>query len=53
LNHLFLFGLQEALMEVNRQIIEAASQSNLPVALSGRPTKVTAEQINSTVKLFR
>lgn len=43
---------KEALMEVNRQLVEAASNSDLPVSLTGKPTKVTAEQLNSTLKLF-
>lgn len=44
---------KEALMEVNRQLVEAAADSNLPISLSGKPTKVTADQLNSTLMLFR
>lgn len=44
---------KEALMEVNRQLIEAASDCDLPISLSGKPTRVSAEQLNSTLSLFR
>jgi len=44
---------KEALMEVNRQLVEAASQCNLPLSLVGKPGRVTAEQLDSTLKLFR
>uniref|UniRef100_A0A8C1E8C0 Sec1 family domain containing 2 n=1 Tax=Cyprinus carpio carpio TaxID=630221 RepID=A0A8C1E8C0_CYPCA len=42
---------KEAVMEVRRQLVEAASKENLPIKLSlGR---VTAEQLCSYVQLFR
>uniref|UniRef100_A0A8C1X2N6 Sec1 family domain containing 2 n=1 Tax=Cyprinus carpio TaxID=7962 RepID=A0A8C1X2N6_CYPCA len=42
---------EEAVMEVRRQLVEAASKENLPIKLSlGR---VTAEQLCSYVQLFR
>ncbi|WAR31681.1 SCFD2-like protein [Mya arenaria] len=44
---------KEALMEVNRQLVEAAAQCDLPLSLSGKPGRVTAEQLDSTLKLFR
>ncbi|XP_060569466.1 sec1 family domain-containing protein 2-like [Ruditapes philippinarum] len=44
---------KEALMEVNRQLIEAASSCNLPVSLTGKPTRVSAEQLNATLSVFR
>ncbi|XP_013412242.1 sec1 family domain-containing protein 2 [Lingula anatina] len=44
---------KEALMEVNRQLVEAASSEHLPLSLSGRPGRVTVEQLHSHVKLFK
>ncbi|XP_053380994.1 sec1 family domain-containing protein 2-like isoform X2 [Mercenaria mercenaria] len=44
---------KEALMEVNRQLIEAASACGLPISLTGKPTRISAEQLNSTLTLFR
>ncbi|KAL4237716.1 Sec1 domain-containing protein 2 [Mactra antiquata] len=44
---------KEALMDVNRQLIEAATDCDLPVSLKGKPTRVTAEQLNSTLNLFK
>ncbi|KAH3796873.1 sec1 family domain-containing protein 2-like [Dreissena polymorpha] len=44
---------KEALMEVNRQLVEAAVKNGLPLSLTGKPTRVSAEQLNSTLKLFR
>ncbi|KAF5900539.1 sec1 family domain-containing protein 2, partial [Clarias magur] len=42
---------KEAVMEVRRQLVEAASKENLPIKLSlGR---VTGEQLSSYVQLFR
>ncbi|KAB5539696.1 hypothetical protein PHYPO_G00091980 [Pangasianodon hypophthalmus] len=42
---------KEAVMEVRRQLVEAASKENLPIKMSlGR---VTGEQLSSYVKLFR
>ncbi|XP_049337792.1 sec1 family domain-containing protein 2 [Astyanax mexicanus] len=42
---------KEAVMEVRRQLVEAASKENLPIKMSmGR---VTAEQLSSYVQLFR
>ena len=40
-------------MEVNRQIVEAASSCALPLKLTGKPGRVTADQLNSTLQLFK
>ena len=40
-------------MDVNRQLVEAASTCNLPLSLKGKPTRVTAEQLQSTLDLFK
>ena len=40
-------------MEVNRQIVEAASNCALPLKLTGKPGRVTAEQLHSTLQLFK
>lgn len=45
--------VKEGLMEVNRSIVEAASTEKLPVKLSGKPGRVTAEQLDNTLKLFK
>ncbi len=40
-------------MDVNRQLVEAASSCALPVKLTGKPGRVTAEQLKSTLQLFK
>ena len=40
-------------MELNRQLVEAASRENLPLRLSGRPGRVTIEQLDTHVSLFK
>ena len=40
-------------MDVNRSIVEAASTEGLPIKLSGKPGRVTVEQIKSHLGLFR
>lgn len=40
-------------MDVNRKLVETASAEKLPLNLAGRPGRVTAEQIESTVTLFK
>ncbi|KAI8779547.1 sec1 family domain-containing protein 2 [Biomphalaria glabrata] len=44
---------KEAIMDVNRKLVETASAEKLPLNLAGRPGRVTAEQIESTVTLFK
>ncbi|KAH9488309.1 Sec1 domain-containing protein 2 [Bulinus truncatus] len=44
---------KEGLMDVNRKLVETASSEKLPLNLSGRPGRVTADQIESTVTLFK
>lgn len=52
--HTLITGKQkEGLMEVNRQLVEAAAQSKLPLSLKGRPTRVTAEQLQTVLQLFK
>lgn len=53
LNSLISSKQKEALMDVNRQLVEAASTCNLPLSLKGKPTKVTADQLQSTLDLFK
>lgn len=53
LNSLVNSKQKEALMDVNRQLVEAASTCNLPLSLKGKPTRVTAEQLQSTLDLFK
>ncbi|KAL3870286.1 hypothetical protein ACJMK2_038362 [Sinanodonta woodiana] len=45
--------MKDALMDVNRQLVEAASRAGLPISLKGKPTKVTAEQLYGTLDLFK
>ncbi|XP_060064250.1 sec1 family domain-containing protein 2-like [Ylistrum balloti] len=45
--------VKEGLMEVNRSLVEAASTEKLPLKLSGKPGRVTAEQLDNTLKLFK
>lgn len=40
-------------MEVNRSLVEAASSEQLPLKLSGKPGRVSAEQLETTLRLFR
>ncbi|CAH1787281.1 unnamed protein product [Owenia fusiformis] len=44
---------KEALMEVNRRLVESASTSGLPVKLDARPGRVSANTLESHVQLFR
>ncbi|CAG5135876.1 unnamed protein product [Candidula unifasciata] len=44
---------KEALMDVNRKLVETASAEKLPLRLSARPGRITADQIDSTVALFK
>lgn len=53
LNSLVTSKQKEALMDVNRHLVEAAATCNLPLSLKGKPTKVTAEQLQCTLDLFR
>ncbi|KAK3101790.1 hypothetical protein FSP39_006372 [Pinctada imbricata] len=53
LQHLIYSKQKEAVMDVNRQLVEAASRENLPLKLSGRPGRITADTIDSTVMLFK
>jgi len=43
---------KEALMEVNRLLVETATSEKLPLKLSGRPGRVTADQLDTTLDLF-
>ncbi|XP_059171977.1 sec1 family domain-containing protein 2-like isoform X2 [Physella acuta] len=45
--------LKEAILDVNRKLVEAASAEKLPINLSGRPGRVTADQLESTASLFK
>ena len=45
--------LQEGLMEVNRQLVDTASKENLPLKLTGKPGRVSAEQLENTLTLFK
>lgn len=40
-------------MEIHRNLVEAAAAESLPLSLSGKPGRVTAEQILHTITLFR
>ena len=40
-------------MDVNRRLVEAASQEKLPLKLTGRPGRVTADQLDNTLELFK
>ena len=40
-------------MDVNRKLVETAAAEKLPLNLSARPGRVTADQINTTLELFR
>ena len=40
-------------MDVNRQLVEAASVCNLPLSLKGKATKITADQLQCTLDLFK
>lgn len=53
LNSLMVAKQKEALMDVNRQLVEAAATCNLPLSLKSKPTKVTADQLLSTLDLFK
>ncbi|XP_046555578.1 sec1 family domain-containing protein 2-like [Haliotis rubra] len=44
---------KECLMAVNRRLVEAATSEKLPVNLAGKPGRVTAEQIDTTLSLFK
>ncbi|BFZ20390.1 hypothetical protein BsWGS_23429 [Bradybaena similaris] len=44
---------KEALMDVNRKLVETASAEKLPLQLSARPGRITADQIDLTVALFK
>ncbi|XP_021340934.1 sec1 family domain-containing protein 2-like [Mizuhopecten yessoensis] len=45
--------VKEGLMEVNRSLVESASTEKLPLKLSGKPGRVTAEQLDNTLQLFK
>ena len=40
-------------MDVNRQLVEAASSRSLPLKLTGKPGRVTADSLQNTIKLFK
>ncbi|CAC5400219.1 unnamed protein product [Mytilus coruscus] len=40
-------------MEVNRQLVDTASKENLPLKLTGKPGRVTADQLENTLSLFK
>ncbi|XP_067662541.1 sec1 family domain-containing protein 2-like [Haliotis asinina] len=44
---------KECLMAVNRRLVEAATSEKLPVNLAGKPGRVTAEQLDTTLNLFK
>ena len=44
---------QEGLMDVNRKLVEAASSAGLPLKLTGKPGRVTPDQLKNTLNLFR
>jgi hypothetical protein len=44
---------KEAVMEVNKQLVEAAMKENLPLRMSGKPGRITADQLESHIKLFK
>ncbi|XP_041370834.1 sec1 family domain-containing protein 2-like [Gigantopelta aegis] len=44
---------KEALMDVNRHLVEAASLQKLPLKLTGRVGRVTADQLDNTLALFK
>ncbi|CAL1535071.1 unnamed protein product [Lymnaea stagnalis] len=44
---------KEAIMEVNRRLVETASAEKLPLNLTGRPGRITADQIEASVSLFK
>ncbi|XP_005111562.1 sec1 family domain-containing protein 2 isoform X1 [Aplysia californica] len=43
---------KEALMDVNRKLVETAASEKLPLNLAARPGRVTADQLDSTLALF-
>lgn len=45
--------MKEGLMEVNRQLVDTASKENLPLKLTGKPGRVSAEQLENTLTLFK
>ncbi|XP_076093578.1 sec1 family domain-containing protein 2-like isoform X2 [Mytilus galloprovincialis] len=45
--------VKEGLMEVNRQLVDIASKENLPLKLTGKPGRVTADQLENTLSLFK
>lgn len=47
------FFIKEGLMEVNRQLVDIASSENLPLKLTGKPGRVTADQLENTLSLFK
>ncbi|XP_064650152.1 sec1 family domain-containing protein 2-like [Lineus longissimus] len=53
LNQLVHCKQKEALMEVNKRLVEAAMKENLPLKMSGKPGRITADQLESHVKLFK
>ena len=50
---IFYVSLQEGLLEAHRQIVDAASRESLPLNLSGRPGRVTTEQLHNHLALFK
>ncbi|ESO85938.1 hypothetical protein LOTGIDRAFT_235701 [Lottia gigantea] len=53
LNSLVNVKIKEGLMDVNRQLVEAASSEKLPVKLTGKPGRITHQQLSSTLQLFQ
>nr|XP_006819040.1 PREDICTED: sec1 family domain-containing protein 2-like [Saccoglossus kowalevskii] len=53
LNAMITSKHKECLMEINRQIVEAASEEGLPLQLTGRIGRVTADSIHTHLKLFK
>ncbi|XP_070581895.1 sec1 family domain-containing protein 2-like isoform X2 [Ptychodera flava] len=53
LNTMVTSKQKECLMEINRQLVEAASQEGLPLQLTGRLGRVNADTLQSHLKLFK
>lgn len=49
--HFLLGPYQECMMEMNRQLVEAANREKLPIKL-GRMTKVSVDTLQSHVSHF-
>ena len=40
-------------MELNRQLVQAATSENLAIKLTGKPGRITADQLKQHVQLFK